>query len=163
MAQVQRQGNEGAADDLERIGEGLANVFRAGHTGRFHARLAQTAGVDLDRTGFVMLGKVAHAGSIRVSDLAEQMGLDISTVSRKAQQLEAAGLVERTETPGDRRGRLVRLTTLGEQTAVRASRVHAENIKRHFLGPLPAADRERFMEDLRILSHTARDTLPRLP
>ena len=51
---------------------------------------------------------------------------------------------------------------LGEQTAVRASRVHVENIKRYFLEPLPAADRERFAEDLRILSHAARDMLPRL-
>ena len=77
--------------------------------------------------------------------------------------MEAAGLVERAGAPDDRRTRLVRLTPLGEQTAVRASRLHVENSRRHFLGPLPAADRARFMQDLRILSHTARDTLPRLP
>jgi DNA-binding MarR family transcriptional regulator len=84
-------------------------------------------------------------------------------VTRLVDRMEAAGLVERTETPGDRRGRLVRLTPLGEQTAVRASRVHVENIERYFLGLLPAADRERFMKDLQILSHAARDMLPRLP
>ena len=67
--------------------------------------------------------------------------------------MEAAGLVRRAESPGDRRGKLVRLTPLGEQTAVRAARVHLENIKRYFVEPLPAADRERFAEDLRILSH----------
>lgn len=57
----------------------------------------------------------------------------------------------------------MRLTPLGEETVVRASRVHLENIKRYLVDPLPEADRKRFAEDLRILSHTARDLLPRLP
>jgi hypothetical protein len=57
----------------------------------------------------------------------------------------------------------VRLTPLGEETTVAASRVHVENIRRYFLAPLPVEDRDRFAEDLRILSHTARDMLPRLP
>jgi hypothetical protein len=38
-----------------------------------------------------------------------------------------------------------------------------ENIKRYFLEPLPAAHRERFVEDLRLLSHATRDSLPLLP
>jgi DNA-binding MarR family transcriptional regulator len=95
--------------------------------------------------------------------IAQEQVLTTGGVTRLVDRMEAAGLVERTETPGDRRGRLVRLTPLGEQTAVRASRVHVENIERYFLGLLPAADRERFMKDLQILSHAARDMLPRLP
>ncbi len=51
----------------------------------------------------------------------------------------------------------------GEDTAVRASRLHVENIRRYLLAPLPAAERERFAEDLRIISHAARDALPLLP
>ena len=97
IAVVDHRPHAGPTTDA-RIADAPAGVFRAGHAARLHERHPQ-AGVDLDRTGFVMLGKVAHAGSIRVSDLAEQMGLDISTVSRKAQQLEAAGLVERTGGP----------------------------------------------------------------
>jgi len=38
-----------------------------------------------------------------------------------------------------------------------------ENIERYFLEPLPAAHRDRFAEDPRILSHAARDSLPLLP
>ncbi|TDB76743.1 MarR family winged helix-turn-helix transcriptional regulator, partial [Micromonospora sp. KC723] len=83
-------------------------------------------------------------------------------VTRLVDRMEMAGLVERVADPGDRRGRLVRLTPLGEETVVRASRVHVENIKQYFLQPLPASHRERFTEDLRILSHSARDVLPRL-
>jgi hypothetical protein len=55
------------------------------------------------------------------------------------------------------------LTALGEETAVRASRMHVENIRQYFLEPLPPEDRDRFAEDLRILSHSARNVLPRLP
>jgi DNA-binding MarR family transcriptional regulator len=75
----------------------------------------------------------------------------------------AAGLVERVEDPGDRRARLVRLTALGEETTVAAARAHVENVKRYFLAPLPVEDRDRFAENLRVLSHAARDMLPRLP
>lgn len=95
--------------------------------------------------------------------IGQEQVLSTGGVTRLVDRMEAAGLVERTADPDDRRGRLVRLTPLGEETTVRASLVHLENIKRFFLEPLPVAHRERFAEDLRILSHTARDMLPRLP
>ena len=110
----------------------------------------------------LILGRVGEPG-LPMGAIAREQVLTTGGVTRLVDRMEAAGLVERAETPGDRRGRLVRLTPLGEQTAVRASRVHVENIKRYFLEPLPDADRERFTEDLRILSHAARDILPRLP
>lgn len=110
----------------------------------------------------LILGRAGEPG-LSMGAIAQEQVLTTGGVTRLVDRMEAAGLVERTETPGDRRGRLVRLTPLGEQTAVHASRVHVENIERYFLGPLPAADRMRFMKDLQILSHAARDMLPRLP
>jgi DNA-binding MarR family transcriptional regulator len=110
----------------------------------------------------LILGRAGEPG-LPMGAIAQEQVLTTGGETRLVDRMEAAGLVERTETPGDRRGRLVRLTPLGEQTAVRASRVHVENIERYFLGLLPAADRERFMKDLQILSHAARDMLPRLP
>jgi DNA-binding MarR family transcriptional regulator len=110
----------------------------------------------------LILGRTGEAG-LTMGAIAQEQVLTTGGVTRLVDRMEAAGLVERAEAPGDRRTRLVRLTPLGEQTAVRVSHVHVENIRRYFLGPLPAADRERFMEDLRILSHAARDILPRLP
>lgn len=110
----------------------------------------------------LILGRAGEPG-LSMGAIAQEQVLTTGGVTRLVDRMEAAGLVERAGAPGDRRTRLVRLTPLGEQTAVRASRVHVENIRRYFLGPLPAGDRERFMEDLRILSHTARDILPPLP
>jgi len=109
----------------------------------------------------LILGRAGEPG-LSMGAIAREQVLTTGGATRLVDRMESAGLVERTQAPGDRRGRLVRLTTLGEETAVRATRVHLENIRRYFLEPLPAADRERFAENLRILSHTARDLLPRL-
>ncbi|WP_394492800.1 MarR family winged helix-turn-helix transcriptional regulator [Nonomuraea sp. JJY05] len=107
---------------------------------------------------------LARAGGpgLSMRTISREQVLTTGGVTRLVDRMEAAGLVERTGDPDDRRGRLVRLTPLGEETAVRASEIHLENIKRYFLEPLPAAHRERFAEDLRLLSHSARDMLPRL-
>ncbi|MDW8803454.1 MarR family transcriptional regulator [Streptomyces scabiei] len=110
----------------------------------------------------LILGRAGEPG-LPMRAIAQEQVLTSGGATRLVDRMEAAGLVTREESPTDRRGKLVRLTALGEETTVRAARVHVENIKEHFLGPLPEADRERFTEDLRILSHTARDVLPRLP
>ncbi|MFE6828368.1 MarR family winged helix-turn-helix transcriptional regulator [Streptomyces sp. NPDC057690] len=110
----------------------------------------------------LILGRAGEPG-LSMRAVAQEQVLTTGGATRLVDRMETAELVERAEDPHDRRGRLVRLTSLGEETAVRAARVHLENIKRYLVEPLPAADRARFAEDLRILSHTARDLLPRLP
>lgn len=94
---------------------------------------------------------------------SQEQVLGTGGATRLVDRMEAAGLVRRVRHPADRRVRLVRLNPLGEETAVGASRLHVENIRRYFLEPLPAAHRDRFAEDLRIISHAARDSLPLLP
>ncbi|TDC83581.1 MarR family transcriptional regulator [Micromonospora sp. KC606] len=109
----------------------------------------------------LILGRAGGRG-LSMGAISREQVLTTGGVTRLVDRMEVAGLVERVADPGDRRGRLVRLTPLGEETVVRASRVHVENIEQYFLQPLPASHRERFTEDLRILSHSARDVLPRL-
>jgi DNA-binding MarR family transcriptional regulator len=110
----------------------------------------------------LILGRAGGPG-LPMGAISREQVLTSGGVTRLVDRMEAAGLVERADDPSDRRGRLVRLTPLGEQTAVRAAQVHVANIERHFIAPLPPSHRERFMEDLRTLSHAARDLLPRLP
>jgi DNA-binding MarR family transcriptional regulator len=109
----------------------------------------------------LILGRAGDPG-LSMGAIGREQVLTTGGVTRLVDRMQAAGLVERTDDPADRRGRLVHLTPLGEQTVVRAAQVHRDNIQRYFLDPLPASHRERFMEDLRILSHAARDHLPRL-
>jgi DNA-binding MarR family transcriptional regulator len=109
----------------------------------------------------LVLGRAGPPG-LPMNTIGREQVLTTGGVTRLVDRMEKIGLVERIDDDTDRRGRLVRLTPLGDETAVRASRIHLENIRQHFLGPLPAAHREQFLEDLRILSHAARDALPRL-
>ncbi|POX54174.1 MarR family winged helix-turn-helix transcriptional regulator [Streptomyces sp. Ru72] len=110
----------------------------------------------------LILGRAGEPG-LSMRAIAQEQVLTTGGATRLVDRMEAAGLVERAEDPGDRRGRLVRLTRKGAEATVAASRVHVDNIRRFFLAPLPPAHRDRFAEDLRILSHAARDVLPRLP
>jgi DNA-binding MarR family transcriptional regulator len=109
----------------------------------------------------LILGRAGDPG-LSMGAISREQVLTTGGVTRLVDRMVAAGLVERTDDPGDRRGKLVRLTEAGERTVVHAAQVHVANIQRYFLEPLPASHRKRFMEDLRILSHAARDTLPRL-
>ncbi|MFJ9736938.1 MarR family winged helix-turn-helix transcriptional regulator [Streptomyces sp. NPDC101166] len=110
----------------------------------------------------LILGRAGSPG-LSMRAIAQEQVLTTGGATRLVDRMETAGLVERVDDPGDRRGRLVCLTPLGQETTVAASRVHRENIRRYFLAPLPAEDRDRFADNLRTLSHAARDMLPRLP
>ncbi|GHF59177.1 MarR family transcriptional regulator [Streptomyces mashuensis] len=109
----------------------------------------------------LILGRAGDRG-LPMRAIAQERVLSTGGVTRLVDRMEAAGLVVRDADPGDRRGRLVRLTEEGERTVVRAARLHVDNIRRYFLEPLPEEHRERFAEDLKVLSHAARDALPRL-
>ena len=53
----------------------------------------------IDYSAFPILKLLTHQGPMRLSALAQVLGLDASTVSRHARQLEDKGLLERTERP----------------------------------------------------------------
>ena len=109
----------------------------------------------------LILGRAGDPG-LSMGAIAQEQVLTTGGVTRLIDRMAAAGLVQRTDDPGDRRARLVRLTDHGEEVAVRAARLHADNIARFFLDPIPAGHRAQFMEDLRVLSRSARDAFPRL-
>lgn len=109
----------------------------------------------------LILGRAGGSG-MSMRAVAQERVLTTGGVTRLVDRMVAAGLVVRDEDPGDRRGRLVTLTQLGEETVVRAARLHRENVQRLFLDPLPAGHREKFVRDLRTVSRAARDALPRL-
>ena len=109
----------------------------------------------------LILGRAGGPG-MSMGSIAQERVLTTGGVTRLVDRMLAAGLVTRDEDPADRRGRLVRLTQLGEETVARAARVHAVNVQRFLLDPLPAEHREQFTRDLRTVSLRARDALPRL-
>ena len=109
----------------------------------------------------LILGRAKGAG-MSMGAIAQERVLTTGGVTRLVDRMEAAGLVSRDENPQDRRGRLVGLTPHGAETVVRAARLHVVNVQRFLLDPLPAADRVRFARDLRTVSLSASNALPRL-
>jgi DNA-binding MarR family transcriptional regulator len=81
---------------------------------RLHADLRlDRAGLDLERAAYLLLGRIVADGPARVSTLADDLALDLSTVSRQVAALEAAGLVGRTTEASDRRASVIAATDLG--------------------------------------------------
>ena len=110
----------------------------------------------------LILGRAGRPG-LSMRAIAQEQVLTTGGATRLVDRMESAGLVERSDDPDDRRGRVVRLTGHGEKITVAAARIHVRNIERYLVGALPPEHLDRFAEDLRILSHSARDELPRLP
>jgi DNA-binding MarR family transcriptional regulator len=70
-------------------------------------------GYALDRATYHVLGRLVVDGPGRLSEIAADMAVDLSVVSRQVAALEAAGLVTRTPDVADRRASLIAATDAG--------------------------------------------------
>jgi DNA-binding MarR family transcriptional regulator len=94
---------------------------------RVHERLLAAAGVRLDRAGCALLYKLYLNGSaLRVTHLADLLGVDAPTVTRKIQQLEREQLVSRQADPDDKRATRITLTEAGRRTLERVLEARRE-------------------------------------
>ena len=73
---------------------------------------------------------------LRMSDLAQQVQLSTSGLTRLVDRIEAAGYVQREACPGDRRGLNAVLTDSGEAALRKALPAHLEAIQRFVVDPL---------------------------
>jgi DNA-binding MarR family transcriptional regulator len=91
----------------------LANLRRAARavTRMFDEALAPSG---LRSTQFTLLATVAAAGIVNVTELAEQLGMDRTTLARNLGPLERDGLLQ-IATGTDQRVRLVSLSEAGQQ------------------------------------------------
>ena len=112
---------EGTVDQVENALIPLVRYLSSPRTWR---QLAAATDVDLDRARYVVLRAVAESEPVRTTALAEQVGVDPSTMSRHVSILEQAGLVGRTADPDDGRAQTLSLTSAGRNVMekVRAAR-----------------------------------------
>ena len=115
---------------------------------RAHARLVR----DLERelqaeqgmalTDYDVLVQLSAADErrLRMSELANQLLLSRSGVTRLVDRLVAEGLVERVTCESDRRGQWASLTDSGYERLRRASPTHLRGVAEHFLNRLPPDD-----------------------
>ena len=76
--------------------------------------------VDLRISQFTLLVSSSLAGPSSISDLAEQLAMDRTTLSRNVQPLVKRGLLELKRSQADSRTRLVEITPAGERLLVEA-------------------------------------------
>jgi DNA-binding MarR family transcriptional regulator len=91
----------------------LSRMAEMGNSPRLLGRLLTLSGVAVQPSGWAILTALHRHGQVRVSELAEHLGLDQSTVSRQLKPLDAAGLIDRQAHDGDRRVAIVSLSDKG--------------------------------------------------
>lgn len=101
-------------DEYLAIGRQFSLFFRRAE--RFHHSVhLDVAGRPLERAAYGLLSRIASGGPERLSALAADICVDLSTISRQVAALEAAGLVRRTPDPRDRRASLIEATETGAE------------------------------------------------
>jgi DNA-binding MarR family transcriptional regulator len=111
-------------------------------------------GDKVDLGTYALLKALHSQGAMRVTDLAALAGLDTSTVSRHVQQLDKAGLVDRSAHPDDGRAQQVALTTQGrgllEESIARRHELLSETLEHWDRDDIEALDKllARFVGDI---------------
>lgn len=108
--------------------------------------------LSLDWYGILLMLSQAEHGSMRPSDLADQVSLSRSATTRLIDRMERDGLVERRSCRDDRRGRFVALTPQGEKVFRQAGRVHLRGIDQHVGSNLTTGEMADLRRILRKLS-----------
>ena len=108
-----------------------------------------------------VLVEVAHSpnGAIRMADLAEQVLLSRSWLTRRVTQLENAGLLERRAADDDLRGVCAALTPHGRETFGKMERSHSASIERHFSRYLSAEEAELIARAFALIGSSAIEAL----
>lgn len=128
-------------------------------------RLEQRIDADLrgecaiSHTMFEVLIRLCRKPNERVSQrrLADDLTLTSGGITRLIDRMEAAALVRRVPSPGDRRSVLVEATEEGRAVFLRAAAVHARVVERYFVAPLAHDDHARLTDALGEINEALRD------
>ncbi len=112
--------------------------------------LQEAEGTGLTPVQFAALQAVSGQPGLDQRTLAGLIGLDTSTVAGVVDRLEARGLLSRSNSPQDRRVRLLSLTADGEGALAEVVPAMLRAQER-ILAPLPAAERREFIRMMKRL------------
>jgi DNA-binding MarR family transcriptional regulator len=110
----------------------------------------------VDKAGLAVLHETRRLGAFRPSDLAGQMHLDLSTISRHLRSLEEQGLVQRKADPDDARAQRITITDRGGEVLNRVMDHRAATI-RDAIAHWPEGDRGALRQLLRRLAEDLSD------
>ncbi|PWI41945.1 MarR family transcriptional regulator [Streptomyces sp. ICBB 8177] len=137
------------------IAEALGVLLKRTTRARLYQGLTEGLGEGVDELTYPVLSGLARSGPSSAADLAPEVGLDRSGVTRRATRLEEAGLVRREPDPGDARASLLVLTPQGEEVVA----VLRERLARH----INAALSDWEPQDVAVFARQLREFVTRGP
>lgn len=102
-----------ANSGVNRLEEAFSSLFRRAMVQRLHDRAVSRAGYECDRAAYLVMRRIVAEGPVRITDLARDVGVEPSTISRHVKPLERRGWVRRTADPDDARVSLLDATDEG--------------------------------------------------
>lgn len=103
----------------------------------YDALRARLGGVSVPDGWFEVLLRLARSGGrLRMAELASQVRLSTSGLTRLVDRIEEAGMVRREACPDDRRGAFAVLTPDGERVLRADLPAHIEAIQRFIVEPM---------------------------
>jgi DNA-binding MarR family transcriptional regulator len=95
-----------------------------------HARVVEESDLPFEVAGSFVLGRLAVLGPVRLTQLAQELGLDPSSVSRQVSSLERHGLVTKEKDESDLRAQRLVLTEQGHAAVVALREGRARELER---------------------------------
>ena len=148
-------------DDPRITAAGLFFEAHAGLAAALERRLSEEC--DLPAQWFEVMLRLARSPGhrLRMCDLAAQVALSPSGLTRAVDRLESAGLVQREQCPEDRRVAYAGLTAAGLERMEAAVPVHLAHLQEYFVDPLTTADLENLTVAMRKLrDHVNPNAIP---
>jgi DNA-binding MarR family transcriptional regulator len=130
------------------IADVLGVLLRRSTREHLYAQLTEGLGESVDDTTYPVLSGLVRTGSCSAADLGREIGLDRTTVTRRADRLERGGLLRREPDPADGRATLLALTDAGHD-AVRTTRQRLASRVEDSLASWPREDARTFARWLR--------------
>ncbi|MEW1913997.1 MarR family transcriptional regulator [Kitasatospora sp. NPDC085895] len=130
------------------IADALGLLMRRTTRERLYGRLAEGLGEAVDGLTYPVLSGLARTGACSAADLGREIGLDRTTVTRRADRLEQAGLLQRRPDPADGRATLLALTEQGH-SVVSATRQRLAAGIESSLATWPQPEARAFARQLR--------------
>jgi DNA-binding MarR family transcriptional regulator len=129
---------------LGELTNAITSVSRLAHSNKLYDAMGARAGLDLRPYLFGVLARIRDLQPVRMSDVADEMDYDRSTVSRHVAELVALDCVRRLADPADGRVVILEVTPAGEAVLTKVFGAWNATLDEITAGWSPA-DRRRFL------------------
>jgi DNA-binding MarR family transcriptional regulator len=132
---------------LRDVSRHLTSIGRLTHSQRLYGEMGERAGLAMRPYLYGILARIRDRQPVRISDVAEDMDYDRSTISRHVAELTNLGCVSRESDPADRRVVIVRLTDEGARVIERVYDAWMRTLD-ELTGDWAPGDRSAFLSQL---------------